>query len=193
VDDADLWTRAFAHRGEMPTLHLSFLLFRIRPACDIIGIRGCDWPAKEPEEAWQFLRRYDPEPAAASPVKRAHMEKDFTVCFASTDKQAARDGTLFALTAVDSAYATGPINYVTTNLLEQLGYLGPNAFGGLTISPQVSDLFAAALEIFKQGEQTEPGEYPYVGKVESPTGIHTVWISPNSTPGKHTLYLPEDC
>ena len=121
------------------------------------------------------------------------MKKDFTVLFCSTDKKAARDGILFPLTAVDSAYATGPISYVTTNLLERLGYLAPNAFGGQTISPQVSELFYAALEIFKKCEQTEPGEYPYVGEVESPTGTHTVWISPNSTSGKHTLYLPEDC
>jgi hypothetical protein len=121
------------------------------------------------------------------------MEKDFTVIFSSTDKKAIREGILFPLTAVDSAYATGPISYVTTNLLEQLGYLAPNAFGGQTISPEVSELFSAALEIFKKGEQTEPGDYPYVGDVESPTGTHTVWISPNSTSGKHTLYLPEDC
>jgi hypothetical protein len=121
------------------------------------------------------------------------MKKDFTVNFSSTDKRAVRDGILFPLTAVDSAYASGPISYVTTNLLEKLGYLAPNAFGGLNISPQVCELFSAALEIFKRRQQTEPGEYPYVGDVESPTGTHTVWISPNSTPGKHTLYLPQDC
>lgn len=121
------------------------------------------------------------------------MKKDFTVNFSSTDKHAARGGILFPLTSVNSAYATGPISYVTTNLLEQLGYLAPNAFGGRAISPQVSELFSAALKIFKKGEQTEPGDYPYVGDVESPTGTHTVWISPNSTAGKHTLYLPEDC
>lgn len=126
-------------------------------------------------------------------ICKVHMQKDFTVIFSSSDKKAARDGILFPLTAVDSAYATGPIKYVTTNLLERLGYLGPNAFGGLSISPQVSELFSAALEIFKKGEQTEKGDYPYVGDVESPTGTHTVWISPNSTRGKHTLYLPEDC
>ena len=126
-------------------------------------------------------------------ICKVHMQKDFTVIFSSSDKKAARDGILFPLTAVDSAYATGPIKYVTTNLLEKLGYLGPNAFGGLLISPQVSQLFSAALEIFKKGEQTEKGDYPYVGDVESPTGTHTVWISPNSTRGKHTLYLPEDC
>jgi len=121
------------------------------------------------------------------------MKKNFTVNFSSTDKRAVRDGILFPLTAVDSAYANGPISYVTTNLLEKLGYLAPNAFGGLTISPQVSELFSAALEIFKKSEQSEPGDYPYVGDVESPTGTHIVWISPNSTSGKHTLYLPEDC
>jgi len=121
------------------------------------------------------------------------MQKDFKVIFSSSDKKAARDGILFPLTAVDSAYATGPIKYVTTHLLEKLGYLGPNAFGGLSISPQVSQLFSAALEIFEKSEQTEKGDYPYVGDVESPTGTHTVRISPNSTRGKHTLYLPEDC
>jgi hypothetical protein len=121
------------------------------------------------------------------------MQKDFIVLFSSSDKQALRDGILFPLTAVDSSYATGPISYVTTNLLEQLGYLAPNAFGGRTISPQVCELFSAALKIFKKSERTEPGDYPYVGDVESPTGIHTVWISPNRTTGKHTLYLPEDC
>ena len=121
------------------------------------------------------------------------MRKEFIVVFSSTDQQAARDGILFPLTAVDSAYAAGPISYVTTNLLEQLGYLAPNAFGGQTISPKVSELFSAALEIFKKSEQSEPGDYPYVGDVESPTGTHIVWISPNSTSGKHTLYLPEDC
>jgi hypothetical protein len=120
------------------------------------------------------------------------MKKDFAVIFSSSDKQAARDGILFPLTAVDSAYATGPISYVTTNLLEHLGYLTPNAFGGRTISPQVSELFSAALEIFKKSERAEPGDYPYIGVVESPTGTHTVWISPNRTAGKHTLYLPED-
>lgn len=120
------------------------------------------------------------------------MKKDFIVTFSSTDKRAVRDGILFPLTAVDAAYATGPISYVTTNLLEQLGYLGPNAFGGRMISPQVSELFSAALDIFKRAEQTEPGDYPYVGDVESPTGTHTVYISPNRTSGKHTLYLPED-
>jgi len=121
------------------------------------------------------------------------MKKDFSVTFSCSDKQAARDGILFPLTAVDCAYAAGPISYVTTNLLERLGYLTPNAFGGRMISPQVSELFSAALEIFNKGEQTEPGDYPYVGEVESPTGTHTVWISPNRSPGKHTLYLPEDC
>jgi hypothetical protein len=120
------------------------------------------------------------------------MQKDFIIIFSSSDKKAARDGILFPLTAVDSAYASGPISYVTTNLLEQLGYLAPNAFGGRAISPQVSELFSAALKIFKKGEQTEQGDYPYVGDVESPTGTHTVWISPNSTSGKHTLYLQPD-
>ena len=120
------------------------------------------------------------------------MRKEFVVTFSSTDKKAIRDGILFPLTAVSSAYAAGPISYVTTRLLEKLGYLAPNAFGGRAISPEVSELFAAALEIFKKSEQTEPGEYPYVGEVESPTGTHTVWISPNRTIGKHTLYLPED-
>jgi len=120
------------------------------------------------------------------------MKKDLTVTFSSNDRQAAQDGILFPLTAVDSAYATGPISYVTTNLLEQLGYLTPNAFGGLMISPLVAELFAAALEIFKKAEKTEPGDYPYVGDVESPAGTRTVYISPNRSPGKHTLYLPED-
>ena len=121
------------------------------------------------------------------------MKKDFTVTFSSTDRKAVHDGILFPLTAVDSTYAACPISYVTTNLLEKLGYLAPNAFGGRTISPQVRELFSVALEIFKKSEQTEPGEYPYVGEVESPTGTHAVWISPNRTSGKHTLYLPEDC
>ena len=121
-----------------------------------------------------------------------HKKKDFTVVFSTSDQKAARDGILFPLTAVDSAYDAGPITYVTTNLLEKLGYLAPNAFGGRTIDPQVGDLFSAALEIFRKGEQAEAGQYPYIGDVESPAGTHTVWISPNSTAGKHTLYLPED-
>ncbi len=125
-------------------------------------------------------------------MQHTRIKKDLTVAFSSDDKHAVRDGILFPLTAVDSAYAAGPISYVTTNLLEQLGYLTPNAFGGLMISPQVSELFTAALEIFKQGENIERGDYPYVGEVKSPSGTHTVWISPNRTPGKHTLYLPED-
>lgn len=118
--------------------------------------------------------------------------KEFVVLFSSSDKQAARDGILFPLTAVDASYAASPISYVTTNLLEKLGYLAPNAFGGRTISPQVCELFSAALEIFETSERTEPGDYPYVGEVESPAGRHAVWISPNGTCGKHTLYLPED-
>jgi len=133
-----------------------------------------------------------PASARLISVERMRMQKDFIVPFSSSDKQALRDGILFPLTAVDCSYATGPISYVTTNLLEQLGYLAPNAFGGRTISPQVCELFSAAHEIFKKSERTEPGDYPYVGDVESPTGIHTVWISPNRTTGKHTLYLPED-
>lgn len=120
------------------------------------------------------------------------MKTDFTVIFSSSDKLAVRDGILFPLTAVDSAYAAGPISYVTTSLLEQLGYLSPNAFGGRMISPQVGELFSAALAIFEKSEQTEPGDYPYIGEVESPAGTRTVYISPNSIPGKHTLYLPED-
>jgi hypothetical protein len=121
-----------------------------------------------------------------------HKKKDFTVVFSSSDQKAARDGILFPMTAVDPAYGAGPITYVTTSLLEKLGYLAPNAFGGRTIDPQVGDLFSAALEIFRKGEQAEPGQYPYIGDVESPSGTRTVWISPNSTAGKHTLYLPED-
>ncbi|MFO7707864.1 MAG: hypothetical protein R6V84_06800 [Desulfobacterales bacterium] len=121
------------------------------------------------------------------------MKTDYTVMFSSSDKQAAREGILFPLSAVDSAYAACPISYVTTHLLEKLGYLAPNAFGGRSISPQVSELFSAALQLFRKSEQREPGDYPYAGKVESPAGTHTVWISPNSTAGKHTLYLPEDC
>jgi hypothetical protein len=120
------------------------------------------------------------------------MKKDFIVTFSTSDQKAVRDGILFRLTAVDTAYADGPINYVTMSLLEKLGYLVPNAFGGLMISPQVSELFAAALAIFEKGETTEPGDYPYVGEIESPTGAHTVYISPNRSFGKHTLYLPED-
>ena len=131
--------------------------------------------------------------AVVRPVERVRMKKDLTVKFSSTEQKAARDGILFPLNAVDCAYAAGPISYVTTHLLEKLGYLAPNAFGGRTISPQVNELFSAALEIFKKGEQTEPGDYPYVGEVESLTGTYTVWISPNRTSGKHTLYLPEDC
>ncbi len=121
------------------------------------------------------------------------MKTDFIVTFSSSDQKAAHDGILFPLTAVDLAYATGPISYVTTNLLKKLGYITPNAFGGQIISPQVSELFSAALEIFRKSEETERGEFPYIGDIESPAGTHTVWISPNSTPGKHTLYLPEDC
>ena len=120
------------------------------------------------------------------------MKSEFMVTFSTSDQQAVREGILFPLTEVDSAYASGPISHVTTGLLERLGYLAPNAFGGRTIDPQVDELFAAALRIFERSERTEPGEYPYVGEIESPTGIHTVWISPNSTPGKHTLYLPGD-
>jgi hypothetical protein len=120
------------------------------------------------------------------------MKDDFIIKFSSTEKQAARDGILFPLTSVDPAYAAGPIDYVTTNLLERLGYLTPNAFGGRMISAQVGELFTAALGIFERSEKTEQGEYPYVGEVESPTGTHLIRISPNSTPGKHTLYLPEE-
>ena len=147
-----------------------------------------------PEPAlFMIYELLDQAPALVRPVERVHMKKDFTVVFSSSDQKAVRDGILFPLTAVDSAYGTGPIRYVTMNLLEKLGYLAPNAFGGPIISPQVSELFSAALEIFKKSEQTEPGEYPYVGEVESLTSTHIVWISPNSTSGKHTLYLPEDC
>lgn len=120
------------------------------------------------------------------------MKSEFAVMFSFSDQQAVRDGILFPLAEVDAAYAAGPISYVTTSLLEHLGYLAPNAFGGRTIDPQVDELFAAALRIFERSERTEPGEYPYVGEIDSPTGTHTVWISPNSTPGKHTLYLPGD-
>jgi hypothetical protein len=45
------------------------------------------------------------------------MKNDFIIKFSSTEKQAARDGILFPLTSVDPAYAAGPIDYVTTNLL----------------------------------------------------------------------------
>ena len=68
------------------------------------------------------------------------MKSEFIVTFSSSDQQAARDGILFALTEVDSASAPGPISHVTTNLLEQLGYLAPNAFGGRTIDPEVDAL-----------------------------------------------------
>ncbi|MCU0590884.1 MAG: hypothetical protein MUC57_05355 [Desulfobacterales bacterium] len=118
--------------------------------------------------------------------------KDYIVTFSSSEKKAVRDGILFALTSVNPAYAAGPISHVTTRLLEKLGYLVPNAFGGLIISPQVADLFVAALAIFQESEQREKGEYPYVGEVESPSGKHTVYISPNRIKGKHTLYLPEE-
>ena len=118
--------------------------------------------------------------------------KDYIVTFSSSDKKALRDGILFPLTSVNPVHSAGPISYVTTRLLEKLGYLAPNAFGGLTISPQVGELFAAALAIFTQSEQTEKGQYPYIGEVESPSGKHTVYISPNRVKGKHTLYLPED-
>jgi hypothetical protein len=120
------------------------------------------------------------------------MKTDFKVYFGASDKQAAREGILFPLESVDAAYADGPITYVTTSLLEKTGYLTPNAFGGRMISAQVGDLFSAALAIFRASERTERGEYPYVGEIESPTGTHTVWISPNGTAGKHTLYLPGD-
>jgi len=118
------------------------------------------------------------------------MKSEFIVTFSSSDQQAVREGILFPLSEVAAAYAAGPISHVTTSLLEQLGYLAPNAFGGRTIDPEVDALFSAALEMFNKSERTEPGDYPYVGEIESPTGTHTVWISPNSTPGKHTLYLP---
>jgi len=121
------------------------------------------------------------------------MQKDFTVIFSSINKKAARDGILFPLTAVDSAYATGPISYVTTKLLEQLGYLTPNAFGGLSISPQVSEQFLQHSKSSRRVNKQNRATTPYVGNVETPTGTHTVWISPNSTCGKHTLYLPEEC
>lgn len=118
--------------------------------------------------------------------------KDYIVTFSSSDKKAVRDGILFPLSSVNPAYADGPISHATTRLLEKLGYLVPNAFGGLMISPQVDDLFRAALAIFKASEQREKGEYPYVGEVESPSGRHTVYISPNRAKGKHSLYLPEE-
>ena len=92
------------------------------------------------------------------------MKSEFIVTFSSSDQQAARDGILFALTEVDSAYATGPISHVTTNLLEQMGYLAPNAFGGRTIDPEVDELFSAALEIFNKSEQAGLGRIPYVGR-----------------------------
>jgi hypothetical protein len=129
---------------------------------------------------------------ATGSLERKRMKSEFAAMFSSSDQQAVREGILFPLTEVDAAYAAGPISHVTTSLLEQLGYLAPNAFGGRTIDPEVDAFFSAALEIFNKSEQTEPGDYPYVGEIESPTGTHTVWISPNGTPGKHTLYLPGD-
>jgi hypothetical protein len=118
--------------------------------------------------------------------------KDYIVTFSSSDKAAVREGILFPLRTVNPSYTAGPIRYVTTHLLEKLGYLTPNAFGGQMIHPQVGELFSAAFELFKRGEAAEKGQYPYVGEVESPTGTHTVYISPIRAAGKHTLYLPED-
>ncbi|MCK7511493.1 MAG: hypothetical protein MZV70_50575 [Desulfobacterales bacterium] len=53
-------------------------------------------------------------------------------------------------------------------------------------------IFLRARNLQERANKLNRATTPYVGDVESPTGTHTVWISPNSTCGKHTSTVAED-
>jgi len=109
--------------------------------------------------------------------------------FVYTSEQAAEDGILFDVTALNPEWKKGLFNYVTVNLLN-CGYM--NKEGQINI-PNLLDLFNQAQQIVKKGlDGLEVSDSFFSGSIELPNGNQQeIFIGENET-GKLTIMLPED-
>ena len=100
-----------------------------------------------------------------------------------TSEQADEDGILCNIVRLWPVFEKGPINYVTSNLMEK-EYLGEEK----PSFANVLDLVGQAINIMKKHKP----DYFYSGLIELPDGSKTkIFISQNET-GKYTLMLPVD-
>ena len=104
--------------------------------------------------------------------------------------QAEEDGVLVNIEKINPEWEKGPINYITTNLLVQGGYLDASRKLNLNC---VLDLLNQSLSILKTKSKdfTEMDSF-FSGSVEMANGSkEEIFIEENET-GKFTVMLPED-
>jgi hypothetical protein len=108
--------------------------------------------------------------------------------FVYTSDQAAEDGILFDVTALNPAWKKGLFNYVTVNLLHS-GYLKDDKIN----IPNLLDLLNQVQQIVKKGTNNFMSmDTFFSGSIELPSGDQQkIFIGQNET-GKFTIMLPED-
>ena len=104
--------------------------------------------------------------------------------------QAEEDGVLVNIEKINTEWEKGPINYITTNLLVQGGYLDASRKLNLNC---LLDLLNQSLSILKtKSKNFTEMDWFFSGSVELPNGSkQDVFIEENET-GKFTVMLPID-
>ena len=112
------------------------------------------------------------------------------VVFQYLSPQAEEDGVLVNIEKINTEWEKGPINYVTTNLLVQGGYLDASRKLNLNC---LLDLLNQSLSILKtKSKDFTEMDWFFSGSIELPNGSkQDVFIEENET-GKFTVMLPED-
>ena len=118
------------------------------------------------------------------------MFNDDDIVFRYTSEQAEEDGILFNVTRIKAVNKNGLYNYVTTNLLQECGYMGKDDQINI---PNILDLLIQCdCIIRKEAINLQLLEDFYTGKIELPNGQkQEIYIGINET-GKFTIMLPED-
>jgi hypothetical protein len=118
------------------------------------------------------------------------MFDDENIIFRYTSSQAEADGILFDVTRINKAWENGLFNYVTTNLLNQCGYM--DGEGQINI-PNIIDLLNQCNQIVRRkSDNFKDFDTFFDGQIELPSGKkQKVFIGQNET-GKFTIMLPED-
>lgn len=118
------------------------------------------------------------------------MFNDDDIVFRYTSEQAEEDGILFNVTRIKAVNKNGLYNYVTTNLLQECGYMGKDDQINI---PNILDLLIQCDCIIRKASINSPLlDDLYTGKIELPNGQkQEIYIGINET-GKFTIMLPED-
>ena len=112
------------------------------------------------------------------------------VIFQYSSNQAEDDGVLVSVERINSEWGKGPINFITTNLLHQGGYIDEKNNINL---PCLLDLLNQCLSILKtKTKNFTEMDWFFSGEIKLPSGSkQVVFIEENET-GKFTAMLPID-